>query len=143
MNKPVISIIFIHLAGWLMFFSFILLFGSEVNKGQSISDLFSSLEFLVFAIIYLFIFYSNYFFLFEYFYLRKFYLSYFSILILFFIGMFFLKPFDHLVHMMGSINVAPKLNFGDPIAQNRNIGSIPFKRGPKIDFISLAVCVLL
>ena len=57
--------------------------------------------------------------------------------------MFFLKPFDHLVHMMGSINVAPKLNFGDPIAQNRNIGSIPFKRGPKIDFISLAVCVLL
>lgn len=143
MNKPVISILFIHLAGWLLFFSFFLLFASEAGQGQSPVTLFTTKEFLWFALTYLFIFYFNHFFLFKWLYLKKHYAAYVSLFFVLLAAVYFLKPFDNLVHNMASLRAVPTLSFGDPIAQNSNIGSAPLSRKNNIDIVSLVVCILI
>lgn len=101
---------FIHLTGWILFFSLILAFLAGPPQGRTgfFSHLFTW-PFLLFAFIYLFLFYLNYTILVPGLFIKKKYIFYFGIICLLFAAVYFIKPFDRLI----SMNPQP-LNRGFP-----------------------------
>lgn len=110
--------LFIHIAGWVLFFSLILAFLAGPPQGRTgfFSHLFTW-PFLLFAIIYLSLFYINYLVFVPALYLKKKYIFYFGIICALFASVYFIKPFDRLISMnrQPSGPVAPeKMKFLPP-----------------------------
>lgn len=89
-----------HLAGWILFFSLILAFLAGPEPVPfSFFNLVLSWPFLIFAIVYLSLFYLNYFILVPQLYLRRKYVYYFGIIVLLFALVYWLQPFDRMISM--------------------------------------------
>lgn len=89
-----------HLTGWILFFSLILAFLSGPPGGRTgfFSHLFTW-PFLLFAIIYLSLFYLNYFVLIPALYLKRNYVFYFGIIVALLAVVYIVKPFDRMISM--------------------------------------------
>jgi two-component system LytT family sensor kinase len=87
--------VIIHLAGWVLFMAFPLLFfyGGDSNP----LVLLQQFSYWLFCFSYIFLFYLNTFFLIPHLFLVKRYITFSIIILVLFIGIFFLKPFDHLM----------------------------------------------
>ncbi|HTD99364.1 MAG TPA: sensor histidine kinase [Mucilaginibacter sp.] len=88
--------VIIHIAGWLLFMGFPLLF---INGGQSDSDFRTLLVpyYWLFCFTYIFLFYFNAYLLIPGLFLKRKYILYGSIVMLLFAGVYFLQPYDRLL----------------------------------------------
>lgn len=86
-----------HIVGWLLFFSFPMIFINGARSQISVSTLLSDPYFWMFDCVYLVLFYLNGLVLIPVFFLKKRYAVYFAIIAALFVGFYFLKPFDRLM----------------------------------------------
>lgn len=98
MVKPPVKSIGLHFLGWVLFFSLIIGFTSYSPEGRESGGL-PVLPFLLFAGLYVFIFYVNAYVLVPGLYLKKKYALYTLLILLLFTAVFFLKPYDQLAHL--------------------------------------------
>lgn len=91
------SAIIIHIAGWLIFISFPILFFSTRPVNEHIFSISVLSYYLLFYCSYIFLFYFNSEFLIPQLYLQKKYLLYSVIILLLLIVFYFIKPFDQLL----------------------------------------------
>ncbi|MFA6086142.1 sensor histidine kinase [Mucilaginibacter sp.] len=91
------SVIIIHIAGWLLFMAFPLLFLNGRNT-ISIFTLLESPYYWLFCITYIALFYLNAYVLFPKLFLQKKYLNYAIVCFCLLTGIYFLQPFDRLLH---------------------------------------------
>lgn len=87
---------FLHLTGWVFFYSMVLAFISADQPGREPVSLFGP-DFLLFYFVFPFIFYCNLFALIPGLFHKKYYVLYFLCFVLFFFLVFWLKPFDHIM----------------------------------------------
>lgn len=97
MQKVKASTIAIHLAGWLLFFSFPLVF-IDADRNDSIFSLLANPYYWVFCICYFVLFYLNSIYLIPYLLFRKKFFDYGLIIIFLFGCVYFLQPFDKLLN---------------------------------------------
>ncbi|MCJ8211991.1 sensor histidine kinase [Mucilaginibacter sp. RS28] len=97
MQKIRLFTVAIHLAGWLLFLSFPLVFIQAGEGGLSLFDLLLTRSYWEFSICYFLLFYVNSWVLIPRFFLKKKYVDYGLIVIIFFAGIYFLQPFDRLL----------------------------------------------
>ena len=101
-------LIVVHIAGWLLFMAFPLLF---LNGGQEGSDVFKLLQspyYWLFCFTYIFLFYTNGYFLIPKLFLKKEYFKYALITLILYAGVYFLKPYDKLLTHNEQYNHAPQ-----------------------------------
>lgn len=97
MQRVKTYLVVVHIAGWLLFMAFPLLFlngGWQTSKGFL---LLKSPDYWVFCFTYIFLFYINAYFFIPQFFLRREYLKYALITIFLYTGIFFLQPYDRLL----------------------------------------------
>ena len=131
MSQSRIYSVISHFAGWLIFFSLIIMFTSNSPGGVDTMTKLFSLPFLYFYFIYLFIFYLNFFVLIPKLYLQKKYPVYFILILLLFVGMYLTKPFDHLLHQ-----APPPEQMGPPRPNS------PQDSHLRIDIVSIVLFVM-
>jgi hypothetical protein len=142
--KP--SVVFIHIAGWLLLFSLIIGFvSSSFSNRQVISEIFSP-YFLLFGAVYIFIFYLNSALLFPQLYLKKNYFLYLFIILVLLAGVFYLQPFEHLLSQ-GSRPPGPPPHelppHPMPFENARGGRGKAGPRAPKIDIISIVLFIMV
>jgi two-component system, LytTR family, sensor kinase len=119
--------IFSHVAGWLFFFSLILVFFSNSSdQGKTVLATIGAAPFLIFSLVYLSFFYCNYFLFVPQLFLTRKYLIYFSIIAILLAAVYVIKPFDRLIAMNPPPGKAPEIgNRPPPPSHNRS-----FIKGP-------------
>jgi len=126
--------VIIHIAGWLLFMAFPLLFLNNRGQDNITWSLLQKHSYWLFCYTYVFLFYSNAYFLIPKFFLKKKYALYNIIVLLLFAGVYYLQPFDRLLHSAENrandqpVNQGPP--FGPPPADYRNDGAPPPPGGP-------------
>ncbi|MBO9658083.1 MAG: histidine kinase, partial [Chitinophagaceae bacterium] len=86
-----------HVAAWLLFFSLVLGFAIRMPNSADTASRVTSLPFLIFSSIFLFLFYINYFLLFPKLYLRKKHFLYVTIVLVLFTGVYTVRPFEKVI----------------------------------------------
>jgi len=126
--------VIIHIAGWLLFMAFPLLFLNNRGQDDITWSLLQKHSYWLFCYTYVFLFYSNAYFLIPKFFLKKKYALYSITVLLLFAGVYYLQPFDRLLHSAENRtndqpgNQGPPL--GPPPADYRNAGAPPPPEGP-------------
>jgi len=114
--------VIIHIAGWLLFMAFPLLF---INGGQSGEGylLLKEPSYWLFVITYFFLYYFNGYVLIPNLFLKKRYVGYWAVVILLFAGIYFLKPYDRLLRCNEKQNpaVAYTIPPGQAVLTGHNI----------------------
>lgn len=95
-----------HAFVWLLFFTLILSVSTSMGRATFWQQV-MSVDFYIFCLVYLFIFYFNSGILFPRLYLQKKYIIYFSIVVLLFIAVYFLTPFDNLLRHANTHELRP------------------------------------
>src|ERR1044072_6187000 len=90
----------LHLLGWVLFFGLIIGFVSY-PPGRGFNFSFSRPSFLLFATIYVSLFYGNAYLLIPKLYLHRRYLFYFAVVTLLLLAVYSLQPFDRLITEQG------------------------------------------
>lgn len=133
----------LHIFGWVLFFSLILGFMNRSSDALSLTRFFEP-DFLLFAAVYVSLFYTNAYVLIPQLYLKQKYLLYFLISLLLFAGVYTLRPYDRLLaHQVRPANAAPFPEFrrmpppprDGPMPQRPG----PDKRGRGLDIISVVL----
>lgn len=114
MQKIKATTIAIHLAGWLLFLSFPLVFIHAEESGSSIFKLVFDLNYWEFSLCYIALFYINSLFLIPRLFLKKKYLDYALIIVLLLAGVYFFQPFDRLLRNSNSNRNFSAQQFSDP-----------------------------
>ncbi|WDF54189.1 sensor histidine kinase [Mucilaginibacter sp. KACC 22063] len=131
MQKIKATTIAIHLAGWLLFLSFPLVFIHAEESGSSIFKLVFDLNYWEFSLCYIALFYINSLFLIPRLFLKKKYLDYTLIVVILLAAVYFFQPFDRLLR--NSNNGRPNKTFsaeqfsdpGRPGTQHQMINGMP------------------
>lgn len=91
-----------HLAGWVLFFALLLgfLYNGPDQPGNGFFGLLTHPWFVLFAILYITVYYTNTGYLVPQLYLKKQYVVYWMIILAIMTGLFFLKPFDHVISVV-------------------------------------------
>lgn len=137
-----------HLIGWLLFFGLLTGFLYNAHEGINMADVFSSTAFLIFAAIYLFVYYFNTGFLVPRLYLQRKYLLYAGIILLMLLLIYFLKPFDGLMeNFMQRSAAGPPPDMPDGLPPDfSGDGRIPLPLKPKsrfkLDIMSIILYVM-
>ena len=121
--------VIIHIAGWLLFMAFPLLFLNNRGQDDITWSLLQKHSYWLFCYTYVFLFYSNAYFLIPKFFLKKKYVIYSIIVLLLFAGVYYLQPFDRLLHSAENrANNQPRAQgptFESSAADYRNGGAMP------------------
>lgn len=111
--------------GWLLFFSFPLIFINGARSQNNVSALLSNPYFWMFDCAYLALFYLNGLVLIPAFFLKKRYVAYFAIIVALFVGFYFLKPFDRL--MSGIRQQEWRTFWGDQSGKHHGFDSMGYR----------------
>ncbi len=138
-----------HVIGWLLFFGLLIGFLYNAHPGLILSAVFGSPAFLIFAVIYLFVYYFNTEILVPRLYLQKKYLLYASIITGMLLIVYFLKPFDGLmVNFMQRTMDGPPPEMMDRFPPDFSPeGPMPSSGEPqsgfKLDIVSIILYVMI
>jgi hypothetical protein len=94
--------VIIHIAGWLLFMAFPLLFLNNRGQNDITWSLLQKHSYWLFCYTYIFLFYSNAYFFIPQFFLKRKYVLYSVIVLLLFGAVYYLQPFDKLLHSIGN-----------------------------------------
>jgi two-component system LytT family sensor kinase len=132
------SKIIVHIIGWLLLFSLIIVFTYTIRGGENtIAKIFSPQN-LLFYTVYIFLFYLNSNVLMPFLYLRKKHFYYGVVIIALLIAIYFLRPFDRLLaHSDG-----PFHEFRPPDMPG-NAKPQPGPRSPGIDIVSIILFITI
>jgi two-component system, LytTR family, sensor kinase len=97
MQRVKTYLIVVHIAGWLLFMAFPLLFLNNYDQAGNSLSLFGSPYYWLFCFTYIILFYINAYFFIPALFLRRKYLKYTIVASGLFLGIYFLQPFDRLV----------------------------------------------
>ena len=114
--------VIIHIAGWLLFMAFPLVFLNSRGQDSSIWSLLQKPDYWLFCFTYIFLFYSNAYYFIPTFFLKKKYVLY-SIITLILLGsVYYLQPFDKLLrsseNRANGRMTSPERPFGPPPADH-------------------------
>lgn len=128
-----------HLLGWVLVFALVAAFVQGFNRGLAP---FWTLSFLLFAAVYVALFYLNALVLLPRLYLRQKYAFYFGASFLLLLAVYFLKPFDKLIFHAGGPPSGPP-PFSAPPPLRGQAGLPPQRSGPRndIDIVSIVLFV--
>lgn len=114
--------VIIHIAGWLLFMAFPLVFLNSYGQDSSIWSLLQKSSYWLFCFIYIFLFYSNAYYFIPALFLKKKYVLYSIITLILLGGVYYLQPFDKLVrsnkNRMNGRMTPPERPFGPPPADH-------------------------
>src|ERR1700761_5181286 len=111
-------LIIVHIAGWLLFMAFPLLFLNGGNEGNHSFMLLKSPYYWLFCFTYVVLFYINAYFFIPYLFLKKEYFKYALVAIVLLTGIYFLQPYDKLLRHGEHHNIA-QFDMGPPPMGNR------------------------
>ena len=120
MPKVKASSFIAHLIVWVVFLSLPLLFISGQPEASNIFPVLFSIEYFVFFITYIFVFYFNAYFLVPTFYLQKKFAIYFLIVLLMAFLISFAKPFDNLLSANRPVHLHERENNIQPFHESPN-----------------------
>lgn len=137
-----------HLAGWVLFFALMLGFLYNASPAMHFTGLLTNPWFVLFAVVFVSLYYINTLFLVPELYLKKHYFAYFTLIVLLLAGMYFFKPFDHVMGAFietGNRPAPPDMGMPMPDAE---MGPMPPPRntgqqGFKVDIVSIILLVMV
>jgi hypothetical protein len=94
--------VIIHIAGWLLFMAFPLVFLNSHGEDSSNWVILQKSSYWMFCYTYIFLFYSNAYYFIPLFFLKKKYVQYSIVVLVLLAGVSYLKPFDRLLHSTDS-----------------------------------------
>ncbi|WPU94580.1 sensor histidine kinase [Mucilaginibacter sabulilitoris] len=121
--------VIIHIAGWLLFMAFPVVFLNSRGQDTPTWSLLQKHSYWMFGYTYAFLFYSNAYYFIPEFFLKKKYAVYAIIVLLLLTGVYYLRPFDKLLHSAGNRRYNPAMSqpspFAPPPAGNHELGTPP------------------
>lgn len=153
--------VIIHIAGWLLFMAFPVVFLNNHRQDAAGWLLLQNRSYWLFCFTYIFLFYSNAYYFIPRFFIKKKYISYSIIVLLLLGGVYYLRPFDKLLRSsMSYVNnqmINRELPFGPPSGEfrgyrppffNQRGGNgayikYPFRRGRPLDSNSLFIFIMI
>ena len=142
MVLPKVTNVFVHVISWLLFFSLIISFDSLSSGSQNtLSELFT-VNYLIFYLLYLFIFYCNLYVLVPVLYLKKHYVAYVLVIGLLLTAVYLIQPFDKIFnHQQPSFNQGPGPEPFDPIDHHQP--PPPHNNPQHIDIVSIILFFMI
>lgn len=134
--------IILHLAGWLLFLTFPVLFIGQGKGDELVFTQLLSWSFLQFCLCYSFVFYFNAYCLIPKFFLKKNYLGYAVGVLILLNGVYFLQPFDHLLKSGEQHTERARPEFPGPPGSERH-GPPPERHFTHIDITSIFIFVMV
>jgi hypothetical protein len=132
--------VIIHIAGWLLFMAFPLVFLNSYGQDSSIWSLLQKPSYWLFCFTYIFLFYSNAYYFIPALFLKKKYVLYSIITLILLGGVYYLQPFDKLVrsseNRVDDRMTPPERPFGPPPADYSKQGRQPPEGPPPPPFRS-------
>ncbi|MDN3550611.1 sensor histidine kinase [Mucilaginibacter aquaedulcis] len=119
----------IHIAGWLLFMAFPLVFLNSRGQGTPAWSLLQKHSYWFFCYIYIFLFYSNAYYFIPQFFLKKRYVIYTVIVLVLLGSVYYLRPFDKLLRSSGSRPYYQHPRFWQPPSGHMHGSPPPFGVG--------------
>jgi hypothetical protein len=117
--------VIIHIAGWLLFMAFPLVFINSRGQDTPAWSLLQKYSYWFFCYIYIFLFYSNAYYFIPQFFLTKRYVIYSAIVLVLLASVYYLRPFDKLLRSSGNRPFYQHQRFGRQPEDNGMPGSQP------------------
>ncbi|WP_184543816.1 sensor histidine kinase [Mucilaginibacter sp. FT3.2] len=142
----------IHIAGWLLFMAFPLVFLNGRNQDSSTSLILQQPTYWLFCLTYIFLFYINAYLFIPKLFLRKKYVVYAIAILILLTGLLFLRPFERLLHSTDGrpdFRVENKLKeLNQPLTDNNRLNTPPYFRRhhrhrPFLDINSLFIFLMI
>ena len=128
-----------HVIGWLLFFSLMLAFTSSFDRASSFSEHLFSLPFIIFALVYLAVFYFNSYFLVPRLYFKNKHWLYFFLVVILLFFVFALKPADALINFRsGQDSSGPP-----PFHEHPFHRPLRLRPRPRIDIVSIILFMMV
>ncbi|MEN0056013.1 MAG: sensor histidine kinase [Mucilaginibacter sp.] len=115
----------IHIAGWLLFMAFPLVFINSHGRDTPAWSLLQKHSYWFFCYVYIFLFYSNAYYFIPQFFLKKRYTIYTLIVLVLLGGVYYLRPFDKLLRNGGNRVFYQRSSFERPPSDHDTSGEVP------------------